>query len=483
MALFFKTFRHSTLADSMGIPIFPLSKNELKHQAKYEDDEMSASGDSSKDMIKGLDRFARLDMNRKSRMSVFITPLDLDAIDDRTEKRSNQSHNRDSVSKSIRHSMKLAKPSLHRSTSEVDEVKQCLDLAKQDFAFDHKMFRRKESGEMAMAHRHNPKRSSLMIKQVSEPIVPTDLTRLNLGKVHYQLAVLHGLGRFPEIVPLRPDETIDDAPDHDAFSVLYHLSHASALHNVPACLALGRVHAGLPTSVSNIIDQIAPIDFDVAKSLLRRAMDSPYPPSNPKAAAGCLLYQILLDDGDAPDAGIASVLEDTIKLLEASTAEDEALKKHREKVGNGSGGAAAGAGSFHVGDRVEADFCLEGTYYPGVVEEVSDDGQTVVVKYDDDGSTESHTLDNVKLIVPPNATQTMLGGPLSDEDLFNPDNSDEKCLMEPYELKGELAEIKEKQGNKSQAAALYEEAADAAMTAGKMQKATAWSLKAAELQP
>ena len=122
MALFFKTFRHSSLADSMGIPVFPLSKNELKHQAKYEDDEYSVSDNSAKDDLKALDRFARLDMNRKNRMSVFEAPLDFDNIDDRTEKRSNQT-TRDDVSKSLRKSMNLPKPSFHRSASEVDEVK------------------------------------------------------------------------------------------------------------------------------------------------------------------------------------------------------------------------------------------------------------------------------------------------------------------------------------------------------------------------
>jgi elongation factor 2 kinase len=32
MALFFKTFCHNTVASAMGIPVFPLSNNELKHQ-------------------------------------------------------------------------------------------------------------------------------------------------------------------------------------------------------------------------------------------------------------------------------------------------------------------------------------------------------------------------------------------------------------------------------------------------------------------
>jgi elongation factor 2 kinase len=34
MGLFFKTFRHCGISDAMGLPIFPLSKNELKHQGE-----------------------------------------------------------------------------------------------------------------------------------------------------------------------------------------------------------------------------------------------------------------------------------------------------------------------------------------------------------------------------------------------------------------------------------------------------------------
>ena len=61
-------------------------------------------------------------------------------------------------------------------------MKQCLDMAKQDFAFDHKMFHRKESGEMMHHKNHKLKRPSLQFRHVSEPILPTDLTKLNLGK-------------------------------------------------------------------------------------------------------------------------------------------------------------------------------------------------------------------------------------------------------------------------------------------------------------
>jgi elongation factor 2 kinase len=480
MALFFKTFRHNSLADSMGIPVFPLSKNEIKHQTKYEDDVFSVSDtSSSKETPGALDnKFARLDLNRNRRVSVFLTPLDcikpVPAELQHTDKRSNTTP-REDVGRSIRKSIRLPKPTHNRNASEVEEVKMCIERAKEDFRFDHTTFHRKESGELAYKISNQPnKRSSLIIRTVSEPMVPTDETKSNLGRVHYQLAVLHGMGRFPEVVPLKDGETAADAPLHDVFSVLFHLSHAAALNNVPACLALGRVLAGLETVVSDLIGTITPLDFDVAMDLLRRAMDSPYPPAGPKAAAGCLLYQILLDGGDNSANTMINLLEETITQLESKEVEEKESKEHKKR-------ADCRRSRFAVGDIVEANYFLEGTFYTGVVEAVSADGNEVVVKYDDDGTSESLTLENVRLVVLPTVTQTALGGPLSDEEAFGEDNGDEKCLMEAYELKAELAELYEKQGNGTAAAELFEEAADGAMTAGKPKKATEWSLKASEL--
>ena len=487
MALFFKTFRHNSVADAMGIPVFPLSKNELKHQAKYEDDIYSLSDGSSveSNLNKGLDRFVALDLNRQRRKTVLLVPpkeLLPDELKD-TEKRSNMAPTREEVRKSIRMSIRMSvKPAkFHRSTSDVDEVMLCLDLAKQDFHFDQKTsFHRKSSGELTFKTKSQPRRSSLLFRNVSQPMMPTDETRANLGKVHYQLAVLHGMGRFPEVVPNQLSyDNPHDIPPHDAFSVLFHLSHAASLNNVPACLALGRVHAGLPTMVSGLLESIAPIDFDAAKDLLRRAMESPFPPAGPKAAAGCLLYQIHVDEGDASPETLMTLLKDTIALIEEFKAEQEELKNHLQRQDDKKQQGL----KFHIGDKVEANYCLEGTFYPGVVDDVSEDGETVVVKYNDDGSTESHKLDNVRMLIPPTATQTGLGGPLSDEEALGVgENSDERCLMEGYELKAELAELKEQAADLSTAAKLYEEAADGAMTAGKMKKATEWSLKASELQ-
>jgi elongation factor 2 kinase len=485
MALFFKTFRHNTLADAMGIPVFPLSKNELKHQARYEDDE-SLDDSSYASAVKGLDRFAAMDVNRSRRQSVLMTPPQEIIAEDmqKTERRSNQSKVRDDIRKSLRASFRgQAKPVFSRSTSDVDEVKICLELAKEDFKFDNKAFRRKASGEMMHNTKKRNTRASLMVRQISEPMPISSQTRANLGRVHYQLAVLHGMGRFPEVVPVGPDDDKDSVPPHDAFSVLYHLSHAASMKCVPACLALGRLHAGLGTSVSNLLSTIVPIDFVRAKELLRRAMESPFPPAAPKAAAGCFLYQVYLDEREsddleeekASDATIMQLIEDILKLIDESAAEKKELESHKTQL------STRDESRFHPGDRAEGNYFLEGTYYSGVIEAVSEDGNDIAIKYDDDGSTETLTPEHVRLLVPPAATQTVLGGPLSDEEALGAENSDERFLVEIYELKAELGELKAVAGDKEAAAALIEDASNDAMLANKMKKATELSLRASEL--
>lgn len=500
-ALFFNNFRHNTLADAMGIPVFPLSKNELKHQAKYEDDIFSMSGDLSslESDMKKLDRFAALDLNRKNRQSALMAPpLEILPLErQETAKRSNL-QTRDSIRSSLMKSFSsMRKTVLTRTKSDVDEVKQVLSLARQDFHWDMKTFRRKESGELMVKIDKDPKkaltrRPSLLIRTISEPMEICEQTKLNLGKVHYQLAVLHGMNRFPEIVPDNHKE--EEAP-HDAFSVLFHLCHAASLQCVAACLALGRLHAGLETCVSPLLSSIVPVDFVAAKDLLNRAMESEFPPAAPKVAAGCILYQVYLDeehgetvltevdeDNDGTDqlpskrsvsdAALIDLITDLLLLI-SQTENEKSEKASHSKT-------KILSHDFLVGDRVMANYLLEGTFYPGQVDSISEDGM-IAVKYDDDGSTEALSKDNVRHIVPPTATQTDLGGPLSDEEAFGMENSDEKIHMEMYQLRAELAELHAKTGNKEKASELYEEASSEAMEAGKMKTATAWSLKASEL--
>lgn len=55
------------------------------------------------------------------------------------------------------------------------------------------------------------------------------------------------------------------------------LYHAASLRNATACLALGRIHAGLGRDAApNLLDNtLVPLDFEAAKELLVRAMEAP----------------------------------------------------------------------------------------------------------------------------------------------------------------------------------------------------------------
>lgn len=465
----------------MGIPIFPLSKNELKRQQKYEDEEVTLSDEELSMSVEGtpFDAFQRLDINRQRRLSSLHAPKDILPPDKTATVRQSNITNRADVSAQVRKSLRsIPKSSIRRSKSDIDEVEQCLGRALKDRIFTNSDFHRHESGELKQRHfksDSNGFHRSNLVRKVSAPMQPDKETKKNLAKVHYQMAVLHGSGRFPEVVPEEPGQSFEDRPAHDAFSVLFHLSHAASLHNAPACLALARVQAGFESSVSNLLPGIVHTDFDAAKVLLRRAMDSENPPTKPKVAAGCLLFQILHDEyqmGESTtcDKEMMGVLEDTLKLVDSLEQEDNEVKQHKRAAERGF--------ELHAGDRVEANFESEGTFYEAIVETVT--GDLVTVRYEDD-SSEELPMGQVRLLVPPTATQTSLGGPLSDAEAFGTDQSDDDFLIEQYELKFDLAEIKERSGSLKEASTLYEEAAGAALEAGKMKAATKWSLKASEL--
>ena len=486
MALFFKNFRHCDLSDKMGIPIFPLSRNERKHQAKYYDDESTIT-ESSPTLEELICRFSMLDDNRQQRKSVLVRPTDLNCNHNTdTEKRSNFSD----VSKTIRKSFvtdKTTKASIvKRTKSDVDEVAYCLEMAQIDAVFDNNAFHRNECG--SLIPRGRPKsgdatnrkekimkrQSAALMKAYVGPMEITDETKSNLGKVHYHLACLHGMDRFPEIVA---EDKIDDdeSPSHDIFSVIFHLSQAASLGNVPACLALARARVGLHSSVSPLLHTNVPIDFDSAKELCRRAMSFRRSPASPKAAAGCLLYQILEDEEAAGEVEKLNVLEETLGFLQLSENEQAAVKEHAKNMQ--SRGKADG---FQVGDIVEGNYFLEGTFYSGKVVDVLDGGNSVVIQYDDDGSTETLTVDNVRSMEPATEILAHETSRLSDEEAFGVANTDEQCMLD-YELLSKIAELKEKT-DRSAAAELFQQAAELAMNAGKMQTANKWSMRAAALE-
>ena len=201
MALFFHSFRHCHFSDSMGIPIFPLSRNELKNQAKYEEDEITVSDEESTySDDRKLDKFARLDLNRQSRRSLLSVPptklhMGESAEDARTLRRSNVMNSRTEVSNSIRQSLKSPRRRgpLTRSRSDVDEVTACLRQATTDTVYDHHAFHRLPSGEVRQRRRrqtsedetkgHKRTGSGSIMVNTAPMLMPTEETKENLGKV------------------------------------------------------------------------------------------------------------------------------------------------------------------------------------------------------------------------------------------------------------------------------------------------------------
>ena len=194
--------------------------------------------------------------------------------------------------------------------------------------------------------------------------------------------------------------------------------------------------------------------------------------SPPKIAAGCLLYHIIDDEDIAANVEKMSVLEQTLTLMKKSADEDE----------NVSTNNPTSVVRFTPGDKVEGNYCMEGTFYSGIVLEISDDGNSVVVQYDDDGTTEKLSLDNVRSCDPVPTNLTNGTARLSDDEALGIVNTDEQLLFEDYDLMAKLAELHANAGHLSKASTLYREAADKAMDAGKMKTANAWSMRAAELE-
>ena len=411
------------------------------------------------------------------------------------------------------------KPSFHRTKSDVDEVTSSLYRATIDTVFDHKVFHRHASGELRERSSEAHKEHYRTDVVPAPPMVPDEETKLNLGKVHYHLACLHGMNRFAEGEKIEKRKTnssknnnnlteghgCDDNPDGntdddeeegpDAAAIVFHLSHASSLRCATACLALGRVRAGLGSCISPCLQTVIPVDFDSAKGLLQRAMEKPIGSTTTnnrsnsdvktRAAAGCLLLQILQEEETTTLVTLHNFMEETLDLVQQARQEEKELQAHEERLKR-----VGGAQDFHVGDRVEGNYCMEGTFYPGVltaIDKNNSEDVMLTVQYDDDGSSETLVRSAVRPLIPATATRqtstrsTDAGGGLSDLEALGLINEDEHCLLDVYTLQADLAEIKAKLGHAQEAAALYESAAEGALEAGKMKTASEYSLKASEL--
>ncbi len=192
----------------------------------------------------------------------------------------------------------------------------------------------------------------------------------------------------------------------------------------------------------------------------------------PRVAAGCLLFHIIEDEGVAMDVEKMRVLEETLAMMKISANRADCVNENNP----------LNVEMFTPGGKVMGNYCMEGTFYSGVVVEVCDDGNSVVIQYDDDGTTEKLSLDNVRSCEP--APKNIASGTarLSDDEALGIVNTDEQCLFEDYDLMAKLAELLASTGHLTNASALYQEAADFAMDDGKMKTANTWSLLAADLE-
>ncbi|KAL7540281.1 hypothetical protein ACHAXR_009997 [Thalassiosira sp. AJA248-18] len=82
---------------------------------------------------------------------------------------------------------------------------------------------------------------------------------------------------------------------------------------------------------------------------------------------------------------------DCFDIMAAATSAEEDKKEHVEKEPK-----EKEEDMFQVGEKVEGNYGMEGKAYPGVIVAVSDDRNSVVIQYDDDGSTETLSNDNIR---------------------------------------------------------------------------------------
>ncbi len=225
-------------------------------------------------------------------------------------------------------------------------------------------------------------------------------------------------------------------------------------------------------SRSPLLKSTVPINIQSSKEYCKRAMASTKSNAAPRIAAGCLLFHIIEDEGVAVDVEKMRVLEDTLAMMKIS--ENKADCVNASNPSN--------VDMLTPGEKVKGNYCMEGTFYSGVVVEVCDYGNSVVIQYDDDGTTEKLSLDNVRSCEP--VPKQIAGGTarLSDDEALGIVNTDEQCLFEDYDLMAKLAELLANAGHLTKASVLYQEAADFAMDAGKMKTANTWSSLAADLE-
>jgi len=432
MALFFLSFCHSKLSEQLRMPIFPLSRNELNRQR----------------------RLARTAVNRREDYYAQTKTEKTSHI----EKSSSSDEIQDTVpGKQI---PSLGLPFL--SDDDLAEIATSLENALFDPYFEYEVNASAKSRIKLSDRRH---------------LEPDDTTKRRLGEIHYEIACLHGAGSIPDALKSSSVESGEAGKGdcvldtHDVVSCLFHLCCAASLWNVRACMALGRVYAGMSSSVSSLLNWIMSVNYEKSKIFLRRAMESKYPPTSVRCAAGCLLLQIMNKQTNHTESEIISMTEHVVDLFDAKEKEETEILVERKTLERG--------GKFHPGDRVMTSSSNSKSVHDGVITGVSDEGSNLHVHFDEEKLEEEHVIDLNHSSICLDVLEDFSAR--SDSYSYSGNCDEEICCEKSYRLKARLAEYKAKENDVAAAFILFQEASQAAYDDGLIDAGDSWKKCAAAL--
>eukprot|EP00923_Selenidium_pygospionis_P002049 GHVN01003160.1.p1 GENE.GHVN01003160.1~~GHVN01003160.1.p1 ORF type:complete len:785 (-),score=73.09 GHVN01003160.1:691-3045(-) len=317
MALFFVSFKHDSLVDAMGLPVFALSASEIKRQDMLQIAEqrtaLKGTGPSPTLVMVGIDgenkgepasanAFVTVGVKRE-RNGALEENIEGQGFATRDNHKFQRLKSAMLVKKQKRQSM-VGRMSLsatfeeETNSSQETEVGKLLKLGLEEADFSYLTPERTSQADKAGKQR--------------ETLTPRGATLVRMGEVHYEIASLHGQGRFA----IQHGECIEAAADDctcDVQSCLFHLCHASSMGVPAASYALGRLCYGMPTSISPSLSKsrLVPENLDLSLKYFSKALIGGDPAaeiseaaahplkSSALAAGGLLLNLINANEGDS----------------------------------------------------------------------------------------------------------------------------------------------------------------------------------------
>jgi len=144
-------------------------------------------------------------------------------------------------------------------------------------------------------------------------------------------------------------------------------------------------------SVEHFVGRIAPIPSLLLPSTLVGGGESSSVVHQRRVSHACPSVMSALDNPYALD-----ILK-SIAKVEVQTEEMKGWITNAKNCGwSSTSGGTKKLNNLHIGDKVEGNWHMEGVYYPGTIVEIINDGHSAIVRYDDNGSFETLSSDNVR---------------------------------------------------------------------------------------